>query len=362
MTWHGKAGMAVALAILLTGWIAWSAAEKPAQPTAEEQREQQIIERFLTVLEQNPRRGVALDRIYGFHVERGSLDQLIRRYRQRAQKEPMDGAASMVVGLLESQRGKDADAAAAFRQAEKRLPSNALASYYLGQSLVMIGQPDAAAEAFERAIVRKPGRTDLLDIFQALGRVYQRAQRSDKALTVWSRLEQLFPDDRRVQEQIAATLAEEGQYDQALPRYEKLARASRDPYQKATFRMESAELKVRLKQTAKALADFESLLGELNPDSWLHREVRHKIEDVFLRNDDQAGLAKYYQGWVEKNPGDIDAVARLARTLSTQGRLPEARVWLEKAIAKAPSRRQLRQALIEQLVFEQKFDEAAAQY
>ncbi|HTU17039.1 MAG TPA: DUF1583 domain-containing protein [Gemmataceae bacterium] len=362
MTRHGKAAMGLALVILLAGWMAWPAAEKPETLTPEEQREQQIIKRFLTVLEKNPRRGTALDRIYGYRVERGNLDPLIRSYRQRAEKDATDGIASMVVGLLESQRGKDADAVAAFGQAEKRLPKNALASYYLGQALVMVGQPDAAAEAFERAIARKPGRTDLLDIFQALGRVYQRAQRSDKALTVWSRLEQLFPDDRRVQEQIASTLAEEGQYDQALPRYEKLVKAARDPYQKAAFRMEAAELKVRLKQSAKALADFEALLGELNPDSWLYREVRHKIEDVFLRNDDQAGLAKYYQDWVKKHPGDIDAIARLARSLSNQGRLPEAREWLEKGIAKAPSRRQLRQALIEQLVYEQKYGEAAEQY
>ncbi|HEY7329262.1 MAG TPA: tetratricopeptide repeat protein, partial [Gemmataceae bacterium] len=355
MTRYAKGGMA--LVVLLASWMAWS-----DEPTPEEQREEQVIKRFLTVLEKNPRRGTALDRIYGYHVERGSLDQLIRTYRERATKNETDGVASMIVGLLESQRGKDAEAVAAFRQAEKRLPENALASYYLGQVLVMVGQPDSAAEAFERAIARKPVRNDLLDIFQALGRVYQRTQRSDKALTVWSRLEQLFPDDARVQEQIASTLAEEGQYDQALPRYEKLAQAARDPYQKATFRMEAAELKVRLKQTAKALTDFETLMGELNPDSWLHREVRHKIEDVFLRNDDQAGLTNYYQGWVEKHPSDIDAIARLAHALANQGRMPEAKEWLEKGIAKAPSRKQLRQALIEQLMFEQKYDEAAAQY
>ncbi len=354
---HGKGAMTLALMVLLTSWMAWS-----DEPTPEEQREEQTIKRFLLVLEKSPRRGTALDRIYGYHVERGSLDQLIRSYRDRATKNEADGIASMIVGLLESQRGKDAEAVAAFRQAEKRLPNDALASYYLGQAMVMVGQPDAAAEAFERAIARKPGRTDLLEIFQALGRVYQRAQRSDKALTVWSRLEQLFPDDQRVQEQIASTLAEEGQFEQALPRYEKLALTARDPYQKATFRMEAAELKVRLKQTAKALADFETLLSELNPDSWLHREVRHKIEDVFLRTDDQAGLANYYQGWVEKHPSDIDAIARLARALASQGRMPEAKTWLEKGISKAPSRKQLRQALIEQLMFEQKYDEAAAQF
>src|SRR5439155_23218840 len=109
---------------------------------------------------------------------------------------------------LESQRGKDAAAVAAFRQAEAHLPTNAIPSYYLGQSLVLVGQPDAAAEAFERAISRKPNRNDLLDTFQALGRVHQRAQRPEKALDVWNRLEKLFPDYARVQDQIATTHVE----------------------------------------------------------------------------------------------------------------------------------------------------------
>ena len=66
------------------------------------------------------------------------------------------------------------------------------------------------ARAYERSITRKPNRNDLLDIFQALGRVYQRAQRTDKAPDVWNRLEKLFPEDARVQEQIATTLIELG--------------------------------------------------------------------------------------------------------------------------------------------------------
>src|SRR5437773_1781232 len=83
-------------------------------------------------------------------------------------------------------------------------------------------QAAAAAEAFERCIQRKPTRADLLEAFQALGRVHQRAQRTEQALAIWARLEKLFPDDARVQEQIATTLAEEGQNEQALQRYEAL--------------------------------------------------------------------------------------------------------------------------------------------
>ena len=63
-----------------------------------------------------------------------------------------------------------------------------------------------------------------MEIFQALGRVYQRTQKNDQALQVWGRLEALFPDDPRVQEQIASALAEEDQPAQALPRFEALAK------------------------------------------------------------------------------------------------------------------------------------------
>src|SRR5262245_4089938 len=231
--------------------VVWSALaqDKDDAPDAE----RQVAERFLGVLEKNPRRGTALDRLYGYHVERGTLDALVKKYADRTRQDPTDGTAWMILGLIEAQRGKDASAVVALQKAEEHRPDDALPAYYLGQSLVLIGRPDAAAEAFERAIARKPNRADLLDLFQALGRVWQRAQQPEKALAVWARLEQAFPDDLRVQEQIASTLAEEGQFDQALPRYEKLIQATKDPYRQSTLRMEAAELKVRLKRTPQAL-------------------------------------------------------------------------------------------------------------
>jgi tetratricopeptide (TPR) repeat protein len=370
---HGRFWLALSA---LAGLVVWSAAQQPPKkpanppaaeepkddPSAEEAKEKAIAERFRKVLETNPRRGTALDRLYGYHVERGTLDKLVGEYAERTRQNPKDGVAWMIVGLLESQRGKDAAAVAAFTQAETHLAGNAIPAYYLGQSLVLLGQPDAAAEAFERAITRKPNRNDLLDTFQALGRVYQRAQRPEKALDVWNRLEKLYPDDARVQDQIASTLVEEGDYAQALPRLEKLAKATDDKYRQATLRMDIADLKVKLKRSPEALADFEKLLGELNPDSWLHRDVRRRIEDVFLRNDDLAGLAKYYEKWLESNKTDVDAIARLAKNLVAQGRTPEARKWLEEGIKVAPTNRSLRQALIDQYVFEQNYAAAAQQY
>ena len=72
-----------------------------------------------------------------------------------------------------------------------------------------------------------------------------------------------------------------------------------------------------------ALPILEQLLAKLNPESWLFREVRRKIEEVFLRTDDEDGLAKYYAAWLANNPDDIEAMSRLARVLRTAG--PRAR-------------------------------------
>jgi tetratricopeptide (TPR) repeat protein len=353
--------LAVALGFLVCLSVPM-AALRAQEEGQDDDKDRQVMERFLTLLEKSPKRGTALDRIYGYHVERGTLDTFIKRYEDRTKADAKDGAAWLILGLLEAQRGRDAASVTALRKATETRPDDPLAPYYLAQALVLVGQPDAAAAAFEAAIARNPSRSDTLEIFQALGRVYQRAHRSDQALAVWTRLEKIFPDDQRVQEQIALALAEESQPEQALPRYEVLAKKATDSYRRVQFRMDAAELKVRLGKTDQALIDFESLLGQLNPDSWLYREVRRKIEEVFLRNDDLAGLAAYYERWLKKATDDVDAMARLGRMLAMQGRVAEAKSWFDKAVKLAPSRKELRLALVEQLVQDKKFAEAAAQY
>lgn len=352
-----------AACLLILSWVAnrTSIVGQENGPDEELARQQKIVERFVSVLEKNPRRGTALDRVYGAYVETGTLDQLVTRYQDRV-KDPKDTSAWMILGLIESQRGRDAAAVEAFAKAAAANPKEAIPSYYLGQSLVLVGQPEQAVAAFEEAIRRKPAQNDLLEIFQALGRVHQRAQHGKEALEVWARLEKLFPGDARVQEQIAAALVEDGQHALALPRYEALLKLTKDDYRKSVYKIEAAELKVKLNRSQEATADLEKLLSTLNPTSWLHREVRRKIEEVYLRTEDQDGLAKYYQGWLVKNPEDVDAMARLARLLARQARVPEAQVWLDKALKLAPSRKELRQTFIQQLIEDQRYADAIAQY
>ena len=92
---HGRFVLALLL-LPLFAWAEWSAAQPPKrpapppkaeepddEPSAEEARDKAVAERFRKVLETNPRRGTALDKLYGYHVERGTLDQLIGEYAGR---------------------------------------------------------------------------------------------------------------------------------------------------------------------------------------------------------------------------------------------------------------------------------------
>ncbi|MEX1042272.1 MAG: DUF1583 domain-containing protein [Pirellulaceae bacterium] len=328
----------------------------------DEQRQIDLAERFLTILAQNPRRGTALDRVYGHHIEFGTLETFIETLEASVKKEPENGQQWMLLGLFQSQRGNDNGAAEAFAKAEKLRAEDPIASYYLGQSLLRIGEPREAVEAMQRAIDRNPNRTDTLEIFQQLGRIHQRAQRTEEALAVWKRLEEMFPGDPRVLEQIAVTLAEEGQPASALKRYLQLAEITRDDYRRTMYRIEAAELKVKTSDLDGGIADFEMLLGDLNPEGWLFRDVRRRIENVFLRSSDQDALVAYYEKWLEENPEDVEAMARMARFLASAARMPESREWMEKALRLAPSRADLRKAYIDQLVDDQQFSEALKQY
>ena len=146
---------------------------RKAEESDEDKRERLSAERFLDLLKKKPRLGTALDKVYGYHVSRGSLDALTGDIEAQAEKEK-NGNLWLVVGLFAMQRGQDSQATIALEKAELLNPKDPLVSYDLGKSLVLLGQIDAAAAALQRAIDNKPARADLLEISQDLGRIYQR--------------------------------------------------------------------------------------------------------------------------------------------------------------------------------------------
>lgn len=330
--------------------------------TEEEQRQIDLADRFLTILLRNPREGTALDRVYGHHLEFGTLDKFVARLEAELKEDDTAGDKWMVLAMFQARRGEDEAAINAYKKAEEHRPDDPIPAYYLGQTLLRLSKNDEAVAAMERALTRDPARADQLEIFQQLGRIHQRAQRTDEALAVWQRLEELYPDDTRVLEQIATTLAEEGEPELALQRYERLTKLERDDYQRTMYRVKVAELTIKTEDRTAGIAAFEAILADLNPEGWLYRDVRRRIETTFLQSGDQDSLVAYYEAWLEKHPEDVEGMVRLAQFLASTARMPEAREWMDKAITLAPSRGDLRKSYIRLLVDDQQFTEAAEQY
>ncbi len=321
------------------------------QETSRDQtgRETFAADRFLQILRQRPAPGTALDRLYGYHVQAGTLNQLLEQLaNEKITDEEKSGKRFLLLGLLYQRSDDDQLAVGAFSEAETRLPDWSRPSFLAAKSLLVLGKTKDAIAALERSLDRNPQRIEAIAIFKELGRVYHRLGKRDEALEVWRRLEETFPGDRRVSEQIARTLAADGDAAAALERFEKLAVEAKpeNPAQAIDYRITAADLKSRMGRNDDALADYESLLTKIRPNSWLYADVRRRIEDVFLRSGDIVSLADYYVQRVKNEPDNIQLRMNLARVQTQAGQFKAAELTLSDARQIAPNDRQVQLALI----------------
>ncbi len=313
---------------------------------------------YMQRLQRQPRPGTALDKIYDFHVDRGSVDDFLKELSAAA---TTGDTATLIAGLIEQRRGRFESARTLLAAARVDRPEDSIAAWHHGQVLRSLGQNREAAEALEAALKHSPTRRDQAEIFQQLGRIYQRTQ-PGKALELWQRFETAFPGDTVVQEKIAGILLEESRLPEALARYESLVTATTDPYRKIEFGIQAAEILLKQGNRIGAIDRFETQLAQLKTGSWQSEGIRDRIEYAFLQTNDLEGLVSYYSDRLKRQPDDLAAVSRFARHLSAKQDHAAARKWLQKAIAKAPSNVKLREDLIREFTAEKNFTAAADQY
>lgn len=371
---HGL--MQIRTMMALAVWLMWPSAHASvlnfdaAEVSDEEAQARTNYERFLKLLTRQPKPGTALDRVFAFHLERGSLPEFVTSLQTTAladsghdtNRNSNPGASWLLLGLIEQRRGDHPAAVAALSRAAENSPQDFQASWQLGRSLISLSRFEEATTPLERAITLSSEKTELLPVFQDLYRNYRRGAQPEKAREVLTRMEQLFADDLRIKEQIAMGLNDDGDLESALIRYTELATRHRDPLQATQFAFIAAQLKGRLGRNDDAVHDLESQLGNLNPESWLYREARRRIEDILRQSQAPIAMVTYYERWMQQHPDDVDGMSRLAKALTSNGREAEAQQWYAKALDRAPSSRTLRNAFIDQLIKDKKYAEAISQY
>ena len=326
-------------------------------PENSDPKEKQAAERFLDVLLKRPRTGTALDKVYAFHLENGTLEQLCERLETKA-RNTKDGHTWTTLGLLESIRGNEDRAIQCLQQGEAIVTTDPLASYYLANALMGRGEITEAIQAYQRALARNPNRADALLIAREFASVYQRSSRSAEGIEVLTQIEAKYPDDLILYEQTAEILVEGGEFDAALNRYLRLIKLTKDPAKRVELGLKSAVLESKLGQGDTALQHMESLRTQVNPESWIARELQSKLEESFLSKGDSQGLIAYYQTWLKTHSEDLEAAHRLAKLLISEYRPDDALDVYRSILLRAPKDRESLAGKVDIYADQKKTDEA----
>ncbi len=329
---------------------------------ADERQFNLVAQRYWRILQARPRRDTAFDLWYAHYLDAGKLDDLVEQVRRHAEDRAEDPAAQLLWGLVQERRGEEAAALEAYAAAEKLAKENYYPTLLRGLLLLRQQQQEEAAAALAHAISLKPPRAELLNTSKRLARLYLQMGRASEALKTLSELAAQFPGDRHVLDELAHLLADEKQYDESIRRFEQVAGLAKDdPYQALQAQIEIAQLMLLQGRRRQGLELLERALDETRPDSWLERDLRRRIEQTFLQTDDLAGLIDWCEERLKNKPHDLQALVQSARALRQLGKTVEALARFEQAVRLAPSRRDVREALVDCLVAAGKGAEAIQQ-
>ena len=117
-----------------------------AAQTADDDRQQKIVERFLSLLKRNPREGTAFDRVYQFHIDQSSLQDFKKRLEGAAESPSADGSEWMILGLCHLREHKPQLAAEVFAKADTLRSDDPLAAWYLARALTAAGSESTGSQ------------------------------------------------------------------------------------------------------------------------------------------------------------------------------------------------------------------------
>ncbi|MCO6455168.1 MAG: hypothetical protein J5I93_07700 [Pirellulaceae bacterium] len=355
------------VAVLL--WDLWRPAEAGGQESrlpltapADDPQFEKLAARYELILRRNPRPGTTFDLWYRLYLDAGRLDQLTRHAASLVEAAPEDGNVWLIQGLVAERTGDHALAVSAYQKAESLLADKPGPSQLLGEAAARQGDLETAIAAMGRAMRRNPAPSELLPIGKQLGRWQLRMNQGAAAVETWNQLAERFADDRGVLEELAELLADEQQWPAALARWQQVARlAAADPPARLRAELAMADIHVRQEQVSAALNLLQAALDRVDPDSWQAEEIRRRLQETYQQADDLPGWLAFWQQRRQQRPDDLASRLELARVLGQLDRMDQSADELREAIRLAPTRRDVRLALIQQLSDRGLGDEALEQ-
>lgn len=316
---------------------------------ADSENSQQIADRYEQMLVRSPEPGTALDKVIDWYATSGGgLEVLKERWAQAA---PASPSYLLLQGLL-AERLRTPEAARDFyQQAMKASDDPAAGAKLLAALETTEGQFPAAATAYQIALASESlAPIDRMEIMRSLALLYQRSFDDEKASEVWKEALKRFPDDPYILEEAGEAFLTAGDYPAARSAFLRLEEISKtDPFRKIAASLRLARTAELDGKTNDAIKIYELALEETSADSWINREVRARIEELFRRKNDLPGLLAYYDRRTTATPQDFLALAAQADVLDDLGRGSESLDKLRSATRLAPENWKLRLQLLKQL-------------
>ena len=327
-----------------------------------------IIERYKLMLSRKPKEGSTFDRLYQFYLEGAGLDAMLADYQAEAAAKPDDPNVRLILGHILKRLGKDAEAVEAYQRSVELAPNNYYPHFALGQAYIILLQHENAIGALKQAAklgeeTQTASLEDITAIYKALGRAYFRRDRVDAAITAWTKIAELDPENIFTRIELADLLREQELYEQAIAQHEAIIQFKvDDPYRVCLSHREIGNIHEAKGDYQAALQSYDAALALTAPGNWLRKDLQHRIVSIYAADSNWKGLITYYQAKLEATPNEPELLGLLAAAYIENQELDEGIEAYRKGIGLAPTDANLRLNLIAALRNAEKFEDAASEY
>ena len=335
---------------------------------AQDTQDEKIIERYKLMLNRNPKEGSTFDRLYQFYLEGAGLDAMVTDYQAEAEAKPNDPNLQLILGHIHKRLGKDTETLTAYERAVELAPNDYYPRFALGQMYATLRRHEdaireltKAAELSEQTQAASP--EELMAIYKALGRAYFNRDRVDEAISAWTKISELDPENIFSRIELADLFREQQLYDQAVAQHEAIiALKTDDPYRICLSHREIGNIHEEKGDYEGAIQSYEAALVLTAPGNWLRKDLQHRITGIHAADGNWEGLITHYNEKLQQTPNDPELIGLLAAAYIENQQLDEGIAAYQKALELAPTDAGLRLNLITAFRNAEKYEDAAAAY
>ena len=249
-------------------------------------RQREIMRRYKSLLERNPTEGLAFKKLVEMSGGGAGLDRLIEEYQDKTKAQPERLNYWLILGHLLRQREDYEAAAAAYEEAVALDKDSALAHLGRGKARLMLQQNEEATADFERALELESERSRKQEILRKLADLAFAQRKWEQAQSYYGRLIELDPRNEFLRLEYAEVLVKHKRYAEALAQYEELLElAGRDTKARATTLRDMGDLYEQMGEDKEAIATYEKAMRYVRPGNWLYRELQQRVIGVYRRAD-----------------------------------------------------------------------------